>query len=244
MTGINGSGGNKQENDKPGKIIQFRLPQENNKQPALAKNNPPFFNVGQIPPFTKYLALLLVLIHGVLFITLDAATRLQVFYMFGFVPAYFTGAAPMPNEAWLSPLTHMLLHGGWAHVGFNLVMVLALGTFFERLYGAQKTALFLGLCGFAGALAFFLLNPGALIPLIGISGSISGLFAAYLLHAWRQGQLGRGRFGPWPLLGFWVLFMIGSAMLTGGNIAWQSHIGGFAAGAFLIAGPGRKWLKL
>lgn len=229
--------------DSGAKIIAFRRkpPTSHNN---LQKPNPPFFNAGKIPPFTRALALLLLVIHAVLFIVLDSAARLEIFFTFGFVPGIFTGTVEAPSAlSFLSPLTHILLHGGLMHLGFNLVMLVALGTFFERLYGPQKTALFIALTALGGAAMFAVFTPLVGVPLIGISGSISGFFAAFLLHNWKNGALGGGRHGPWPMLMFWVLFTICSALLTGDNVSWQAHLGGLLMGIFLMTDPARKWLR-
>ncbi|MCF8495654.1 MAG: rhomboid family intramembrane serine protease [Alphaproteobacteria bacterium] len=223
----NGSGSERNESRDDENIIRFPPPPpvRNGKVKPL-----PFFNAGKIPAFTRIMLGAFVLVHLVLFLFMNAGIRLQMLYMFGFVPGYFTGAMDgLPWYAFLGPFTHMFLHGSWMHLAMNSVMGLAFGVFFERLHGARMTALFFFMCGLAGALTYFVISPFAAVPVIGASGAISGLFGAMILilNAHRPAR------HVWGMVGFWTVFMLATGLLSGGALAWQSHIGGFLAGAVL-----------
>lgn len=249
---INGSGNGHDKDMKEGKIVHFptladrdrlrkkKLRQEEEWRRQYKQKtgtaHVPFFNFSKIPPLTRILALVFIGIHLPVYLLMDAGQQLSVHYTLGFVPGYFTGTIrPFPLLALATPFTHMLVHGGWIHLGFNLIMTLALGTFFERKYGTRLLLFFWLTCGLAGAAIFFALAPFATYPVIGASGAVSGLFASIIMdfHQQRERRGMKTRYGPWPLLGFWVLFMIGSGMIGGGNVAWQSHIGGFVVGIVL-----------
>jgi len=195
----------------------------------------PFFNFGRIPPFTKYSVLLLLLINIPLFLWPQSDIMPWTILHFGFIPGLFTGQMTgMPLWSYLSPLTHMLIHGGWMHLGFNAVMGLALGTFYERQYGTKNMILFTIVCGLAGALLTLILNPYSVAPIIGASGAISGLFGAVILLMYKMGAMGAmGKKGPWPIIGFWLVLMIAMGLLSDGDLAWQAHIGGYVTGAAL-----------
>jgi membrane associated rhomboid family serine protease len=89
------------------------------------------------------------------------------------------------------------------------------------------------------------------IPLIGASGSVAGIVAAYLmlhpkvkiwvLALWRIPL----KISAMWALGFWVLLQLFSAFTTSGEgIAWWAHVGGLAAGAVLILFMRRPGVQL
>lgn len=161
---------------------------------------------------------------------------------YGFVPA------DLDDGRFSTLATYQFLHGGWPHVAVNGVMALAFGPPVSRLVGwgvigAALFFLFYLVCGaFAGlAYAAFHLHD-ANHQLIGASGAVAGLMgaAARLLY-------GRGGIAPLTdrrVLGFaavWVglniaLGLIGFAPgMEGASVAWEAHLGGFAAGILLVS---------
>jgi len=201
------------------------------------QNEEPFFNFGNIPPFTKIIIGVFIAIHAITALTLDASSRLKIISDFGFVPSKFLGGQGWDALSLITPITYNFLHGDWTHLGFNVLMGLALGTFVERMFSTPTTIKFFFLCGIGGAVVFYLLNIGADTPVIGASGAISGLFAASILMMYEQGRMGRltGRLankGPWPLIFIWagIMAFIGIAF---GGVAWEAHLGGFLTGAGL-----------
>lgn len=219
---------------------------------AGQKNATPFFNFSKIPPFTRVMVMLLIAIHIPLHFLVSSGLKLQILYMCGFVPGYFTGA--VGEIPWFAPLglfTHVLIHSDFMHLTFNAIMMLAFGVFFERIFGARRTGLFFMACGVMGALFYFALNPLSTVPVIGASGSISGLFAAVIMLMHERGQMGgfaRFGYGPWPMIGFWAVLMIVLGLLSGGamgaSVAWQAHLGGFLGGAALFHAMRKGLIRL
>ncbi|MGB0720404.1 MAG: rhomboid family intramembrane serine protease [Bdellovibrionales bacterium] len=203
-------------------------------------NNEPFFKFGNITPFTKYLVISFIAVQILTGFVLDDAQTLKTVYTFGFIPGAFTGTYDWHWTALLTPITYNFLHGGWVHLAFNAIMTVALGTFTEKLLGTRTSIKIFFLCGIAGALAYFIVNPYSITPVIGASGSISGFFAIILITLYEQNRFGalsakfRGK-GPWPIIIIWaaIMTLIG---LIGGGIAWEAHLGGFLAGAALFQG--------
>lgn len=238
------------------KIVRFpslaerdRIRKQQNKQEKLERNTgkEPFFNFGAIPPFIKYSVLVLFLIHAALALGVSPQTRVMIIETYGLIPLKFTGA-PLTLTTLLSPVTYSFLHVSWVHLTFNAIMLLAMGTFVERMYGAMTTLKLSLLCGIGGAVAFCLMHPFSTATVIGASGAISGLFAASIMIMYEQGRLGAltGRLankGPWPLILIWaaILVLIG---LIGGGIAWEAHLGGFLTGATLFHFMRKGKLKL
>lgn len=199
----------------------------------------PFFNTGRIPPLTGGLVLAIVVVHVALNLVISAPLRFDLFTTFGFIPGRYTGAVAWDAGAWLAPLSYTFLHGGWLHLGFNTVMLLALGTAFERRYGLRKFGLYYIACALGGAALTLILNPSSAAPVIGASGAISGLFVAILFIFFEQGMVGSrmgkfARYGPWPVIVFWVGIFSLIGLISGGNIAWQAHLGGFLTGMALF----------
>lgn len=150
-------------------------------------------------------------------------------------------------------VTYMFLHGSWIHLGGNMLFLWVFGDNVEDAMGHVRFLIFYFACGiFAGIVhvtATHLLMepnaPGQVAGMIGASGAVAGVIAAYLmLHPRvRVWVLAFFRI-PIPVsAGFallvWVLLQVYSAYeaYTQGNnggTAWWAHIGGLAMGAFLI----------
>jgi membrane associated rhomboid family serine protease len=96
-------------------------------------------------------------------------------------------------------------------------------------------------CGVAGGLAHALMMPNSELPLIGASGAVAGVIAAYLmLHPRVRIWVLVMRFIPIRIsaafaLGAWVVTQLVMAVLPQvGPVAWWAHVGGLAAGAVLV----------
>jgi len=200
----------------------------------------PFFNTPNIPPFARYAALSLLIIHAIITLILPASMQWQIQSIFAFVPAYFTGAEPMPSLlSLLGPITHMTLHGDWMHAIMNAFMLLAFGTMVERTVSTRQTITIFISAGIAGALAFMILNWGGTGSLVGASGGISGLFGTALIMMHNAQALPitlpkpLAKTGAWGMIIIWALIMTLFGLLLGGNIAWQAHLAGLFAGPYV-----------
>ena len=176
------------------------------------------------------------------------------FYQFGLVPrallsiGYWQDAGILPG---LAPLfTSMFLHGGWMHFLGNLLYLWVFGDNVEDWLGSLRFLLFYLVCGLLAALLQIAVQPGSPIPMIGASGAISGVLAAYLVLFPGARVLTfvpilfffyLVRLPALIFLGLWFLlqFFNGAVSLTAGDLsmggtAWWAHIGGFVAGLVLI----------
>ena len=167
-------------------------------------------------------------------------------YAFGYVPAVVQNLAELPPELVLVPenLTHVtyaFIHGDVFHLGGNMLFLWVFGDNVEDAMGHLRYLVFYLLCAAAGAFVHGLLAPGSQMPLIGASGAIAGIVAAYLiLHP--KVRIWVLAFGRIPLrlpaiipLALWVLLQF--AMLLAGDedqISWAAHAGGLCAGALLL----------
>ncbi|HMG35287.1 MAG TPA: rhomboid family intramembrane serine protease [Blastocatellia bacterium] len=152
---------------------------------------------------------------------------------------------PGPSPIWLTLFTAMFMHGGFAHIGFNMLFLWVFGDNIEDNFGHLKFLLFYVLSGLAASFAQIVVNPDSLIPNLGASGAIAGVMGAYIImfpHNRVRTLLPLGIF--WTTievpalvaLGLWIVTQIFSQYTAsfqhtqGGGVAYMAHIGGFAAG--------------
>jgi len=157
--------------------------------------------------------------------------------------------APGPNPIWLTLLTSMFMHGGWLHIGGNMLFLFIFGDNIEKAYGHIKYLIFYLVCGIIAGLAHVLSQPDSIIPSLGASGAISGVMAGYLvLFPTNRVKviltLGVIFLRPFMvpavvMIGIWALLQfvngIGSIAVTDqtSGVAYWAHIGGFIAGAVI-----------
>ena len=168
-----------------------------------------------------------------------------------FIPARFS-ADPATNIP--TVFSAMFMHGGWLHLGGNMLYLWIFGDNVEDRFGHLKYLAFYLLAGIAATFAQYLFLPESNVPNVGASGAIAGVLGAYLLmfpHARVNVLLGRSvvAMPAIVVLGFWIVLQlvsgVGSIAYTDadvGGIAYMAHVGGFVAGflmAFVFRGAGR-----
>jgi membrane associated rhomboid family serine protease len=151
-----------------------------------------------------------------------------------------------PSPIWLTLFTSMFMHGGWLHIGGNMLFLFIFGDNIEKAYGHIKYVVFYLICGIIAGLAHVLSQPDSIIPSLGASGAISGVLAAYLvLFPTNRVKvlltLGVILLRPVMvpavvMIGLWALLQfvnglgaIAVSEQTSG-VAYWAHIGGFIAG--------------
>lgn len=174
----------------------------------------------------------------------------------GFIPARVDGmvAPEAASLHWLpvflTPLSATLIHAGWLHLGFNLLMLMFCGRHVEQLFGGGLTLGLYVIGAYVAAAAQWAIDPNAAIPMVGASGAISALMGTYSLLYSRRDVRAIGPFSAnavrvaWLAAG-WIGLqaLIGFATRTEGGfgqIAIAAHIGGFVAG-LLLTGPMLRW---
>lgn len=160
----------------------------------------------------------------------------------------------MPGQ-WLpwefTLITYTFIHGGWAHLIGNMAFLWVFGDDVEDALGHFRYLLFYFLCGACGAMAHYLSAGGSNVPLLGASGAIAGIVAAYLmLHPCRKVWVLAFMRIPLQLaaewvLGFWIVIQILNVTFSNDKaVAWWTHIGGLVAGAILIVALRPAGVKL
>jgi membrane associated rhomboid family serine protease len=136
----------------------------------------------------------------------------------------FTKSSP------LSALTSLFVHASWMHLLGNMVMLLVFaGRVEKRLGAAGFTVLYL-VSGYTAAYGFAFSDPGSLVPLVGASGAIAGVAGAYLWMYPRERLMALAAalfLIPLPIP------LLGVSSSAAGQVAWQAHLVGFAAGLLL-----------
>ncbi len=166
---------------------------------------------------------------------------------FGAIPAVLTdraqlGAALQVIPEQLTVFTYMFLHGGWMHLIGNMAFMWVFADNVEDGFGHAGFLLFYLACGVAAALVHVAMSVSSQVPLIGASGAVAGVLAAYML-LFPRSQVLILLFMRIPLrlsalwvLAAWFVFQVISALLATpgkGGVAWWAHVGGFAAGLVL-----------
>ncbi|MDE0245162.1 MAG: rhomboid family intramembrane serine protease [Gammaproteobacteria bacterium] len=172
-------------------------------------------------------------------------------YAFGLIPARLVHGALLPPQlewapAWATVFTSMFLHGGWLHLGGNLLYLWIFGDNVEDALGRGRFVAFYLLCGVAAALVQTVSETTSVIPMIGASGAISGVLGAYMrLYPHAQVRVlvplfivfYTIRVPAWVVLGLWFLFQLASSAVIQpgqGGVAFFAHIGGFLSGLILV----------
>lgn len=200
---------------------------------------------------------LLVVVHIVRSV-LPQEESLRVLLSLAFIPARYLASPPPILGGSIADVTsfvtYMLVHADFMHLAVNLIWMLAFGSAIAKRLGGQGFFAFSIFCGVAAAATHLALHFGALVPVVGASGAISGQMAGairFLFGTQSLTSMGRIDVRNQPLkpiletlkdsrvlifLGIWaglnLLFGLGyvSVAGAGGDIAWEAHLGGFVAG--------------
>ncbi len=161
----------------------------------------------------------------------------------GFIPARISGVVDLAGAlpAWITPFSSALVHGGWLHLGVNMLMLVFAGSMVERVIGGSGLLFAYVVGALVAALSQFIVDPGSPVPMVGASGAISALFGLYALFFGAPKQVSRNqKLNRWIhvawLLVAWIVLQWMAGYLAGGEgvmLATPAHIGGFIAGLLL-----------
>ncbi len=161
----------------------------------------------------------------------------------GFIPARISGVVQLPGAvpAWITPFSSALVHGGWLHLGVNMLMLVFAGSMVERVIGGTGLLFAYVVGALVAAFSQFIVDPGSPIPMVGASGAISALFGLYALffgapkQVTHNQKINRWLHVAWLLVAWVVLQWMAGYLAGGGGVmlATPAHIGGFIAGLLL-----------
>lgn len=209
---------------------------------------------------TPYLTYALIAINVVVFLhelRLDSQELEQFFVLYGVVPRHLTVSLSSGDVNQILPelltlVSSQFLHGGFLHLGGNMLFLWVFGNNIEDQLGRVKYLIFYLGCGILAALTQWFFSMQSEVPAIGASGAIAGVMGAYILRFPKAQVLTLIPIGFFIttiripavfFLGFWFVqqafYGIASLQapanigMEGGGIAYWAHAGGFAFGAIL-----------
>jgi membrane associated rhomboid family serine protease len=172
--------------------------------------------------------------------------ELAALYFYGVIPielidiAMPAGPTPIPEP--LTLLTYQFLHAGWLHLIANMLFLWVFADNIEDAFGPLPFLFFYVSSGIGAALVHALLAPHSDAPLVGASGAVGGVMAAYML-LYPQARVWILLFmrlplrikavyvlGGWLALQFVMVFLAPTEQIM---VAWWAHIGGFVTGFLL-----------
>lgn len=215
-------------------------------RPIQTEKRQPIINA---PLLVLLMGALLVALHAVVTFSPDEDYQ-RIMWDYAIVPGRFWAAAGSPEvypdhlSGLITLISTALLHADWGHVIINSLVLIAFGTPVARTLGQDARGwglwmlLFVGAVIGGSALYLALANVGSPY-LIGASGGTSGLMAAaFLLDPWG----GKRPLWSREFLVFTAVFCLANLLLVvvgpallGMQISWEAHIGGYIAGALLMA---------
>lgn len=181
-------------------------------------------------------------------------------FNYAFVPARYAYEFLAAHDPPINPgtafdqaapfFTYMFLHAGLAHLLVNSLWFLAFGPVVARRFGPLLFLLFFFACGIAAVLVHLALNWESMNPVVGASGAVSGIMAAAMRMVRLSGTYSfRGDIPLAPILSrpvltftfVWAVINVVAGLIGLGAgpgphlIAWEAHMGGFAAGLVLAS---------
>jgi membrane associated rhomboid family serine protease len=164
----------------------------------------------------------------------------------GYIPSVAFHEVQLPPELYFLPepfsyVTYSFLHADLWHLGGNMLFLWVFGDNVEDALGHFRFLIFYLLCAAGGAALHGFVVPTSQAPLIGASGAVAGVVAAYLiLHPrvkiWVL-AFGRIplRIPAWIPLALWIAYQFVMFAVAGEDeVSWACHIGGILTGAVLV----------
>lgn len=172
----------------------------------------------------------------------------QLINQYGMIPLRYANpqwgiGEGLPFDYYLSFLTNLFLHANWGHLLINMLFLWIFADNVEDRMGRLPFLVFYLLCGVFSSFLQWYADPILHIPVVGASGAIAGVLAAYFyLYPLERVVLWLPPFFLLPVpaimfLGIWVIIQLDDATTAMGTqtegVAWWAHLGGFIIGAIL-----------
>ena len=190
-------------------------------------------------------------------------TKLNANFMYEYFALFYPTS---PFFHWWQPLTHLFMHGGFAHIFFNMYAVYMFGSVLERQWGTKKFLLFYFVSGLGAALihtgvewlqlqywmgvaaegstaAISSIHALKVTPTVGASGAVFGLLMGYAM-LYPDSIMGLV-FPPITMKAKWFVLIYAAIELVTGvtgtadGIAHFAHLGGLIF-AFMLLWYWRK----
>ncbi|HRY06418.1 MAG TPA: rhomboid family intramembrane serine protease [Hyphomicrobiaceae bacterium] len=195
----------------------------------------------------QYVTYALIGLNTLVFVLMAAGGQEALVASFAVIPGELFGQASGSSEQSMAfpenftLLSYMFFHGDLLHLAGNMIFLWVFGDNVEDAMGHGRFLVFYLLCGIFAGLLHAWVGPDSGIPLIGASGAVAGVIAAYLmLHPRVRVWVLVFKFIPMQVsaaivLGIWIITQIVMVFMPEvGPVAWWAHIGGLLAGAVLV----------
>ena len=213
----------------------------------------------------QYVTLALIVLNAVVFALEVTVFGTQVVVDLGITPARLMaaklsgGAVALPGglsqlPSWITLVSYMFFHGDIWHLGSNMLFLWVFGDNVEDALGHVRYLAFYLMCGAFAGLAHAVMLPTSGIPLVGASGAVAGVIAAYIMLyprvlVWVIAlKIIPLRISAGFAIGVWIATQIVMLFLPQSGpamaIAWWAHIGGLIAGALLVIVLRRRGVPL
>jgi membrane associated rhomboid family serine protease len=135
--------------------------------------------------------------------------------------------------------TYAFLHGGAIHMIVNMIALASFGTAIVNRIGQKRFLVAYAVSALGGAVGFGLMSASN-APMVGASCALFGLLGVWV--CWDY--LDRRHFGDplWVTLRavvFLIVYNLVFWLILAGNLAWETHFGGFVAGWLMAVYWGR-----
>lgn len=150
-----------------------------------------------------------------------------------------------PPEQMVRFIAYPLLHGGFVHVAFVVVFILAMGKMVAEVFSPLAFLLVFWVSALVGGLAFVLVLDSG-YPLIGGYPGVYGLIGAFSFIRWvNLGVAGENQMRAFGLIGMLLAIQLIFATLQGNYGDVVADLSGFVAGFLLsfLVSPG-GWHRL
>ncbi|MGZ8225053.1 MAG: rhomboid family intramembrane serine protease [Methylococcaceae bacterium] len=180
------------------------------------------------------------------------ALSYRLINLYGMVPIRYSdgwnGYNGLPFDGYLSFVTNLFLHASWTHLIVNMWFLWIFADNVEDRMGRLPFLAFYLICGLFATFLQWYFDPMLTIPVVGASGAIGGVLAAYFFIYPLERVILWVPILFLPIvihipaiafLGLWVMFQLHNATTavlfegTTVDVAWWAHLGGFIAGSIL-----------
>jgi membrane associated rhomboid family serine protease len=172
----------------------------------------------------------------------------RVLLAMGYIPAELWTD---PGSAVVSVFTSMFTHdpSNLLHIGGNMLYLWIFGDNVEDAMGHFRYLAFYLVGGVAAAAAMTIIDPMSTVPMVGASGAISAVLAAYVFLYPRSPITVLNpifllwfffglflTFPAWLVIGLFFLYNLVDALSAQaqGGVAYMAHVGGFVFGALIF----------
>lgn len=195
------------------------------------------FAITAVPPMIKWL----LIANGLGFLAQIWAFEPMMVH-FALWPLGMAGGPVAPGFAPWQLLTYGFLHGGFAHLFFNMFGLWMFGRVIEQVWGQRRFLTYYMVCvvgaGLVQIVTLALLDPTQPYPTVGASGGVFGILLAFgMMFPNARVML---LFPPIPMTAKWLVIGYGALELffgvtgTQSGVAHFAHLGGMAFGFLLI----------